>query len=178
MASVFGHGFVGFTLAKVIDSKKIKWLLFAAIFSSVLPDFDVIGFYLGISYLHPLGHRGFTHSILFSIIWAFILMVTWGRNNKLVWFFTIFSSTLSHGLLDAMTSGGKGVGFFIPFDNDRYFLPFRGIKVSPIGVSEFFSEWGLKVLLSEFKYIVLSCLVLLIVRFLVVKLKDWYYNEF
>jgi len=41
----------------------------------------------------------------------------------------------SHGVLDAMTDGGKGIGFFIPFDNHRYFLPFRPIHVSPIGLN-------------------------------------------
>ena len=44
MASVFGHGVVGFTVTKVIDSKNLKWLLVAAIFSAILPDFDVIAF--------------------------------------------------------------------------------------------------------------------------------------
>jgi inner membrane protein len=76
-----------------------------------------------------------------------------------------------------MTSGGRGVGFLIPFDNTRHFFPFRPIKVSPIGIGEFFSEWGAKVLLGEFKYILLPCLTLLIVRFLVIKLKDKHYNE-
>jgi len=36
------------------------WVL--AIFCSILPDTDVLGFALGIPYAHPLGHRGFFHS--------------------------------------------------------------------------------------------------------------------
>ncbi len=177
MASIFGHSVVGYTLTKVIDANNTKWLLFAAVFSAILPDFDVISFRLGIPYLHPLGHRGFTHSILFAFLWAFVLMVTLGRHRKLIWFFVIFLTTLSHGILDAMTSGGKGVGFFIPFDNERFFFPFRGIKVSPIGIDKFFSEWGAKVIFSEIKYVVLPCFIILCVRFLVFKLKDRYYNE-
>ena len=169
MASAFGHSIVGFTLTKVIDSKNTKWLLLAAIFSTILPDFDVIAFKLGIAYEHPLGHRGFTHSILFSIIWALLLMFIFGKKNKLIWFLVIFLSTLSHGILDAMTSGGKGIGFFIPFNNERFFFPFRGIKVSPIGISEFFSTWGLKVFFSEIKFIILPCFIILGVRFLAIK---------
>ena len=166
MASIFGHAVVGFTLTKVIDNKNLKWLLLAAIFSTILPDFDVIAFKLGIAYEHPLGHRGFTHSIFFAVLWALVLMFTIGRKHKLLWFLVIFLSTVSHGILDAMTSGGKGVGFFIPFNNDRFFFPFREIKVSPLGIQKFFSTWGAKVLFSEFKYIVLPCFVIFIVRFL------------
>lgn len=167
MASIFGHGIVGFTLAKVIDTQNLKWLILAAVVSTILPDFDVISFKIGIAYEHPLGHRGFTHSILFAFLWAIGLMFLLGKSNKIIWFFVIFSSTLSHGLFDAMTSGGRGVGFFIPFNNDRFFLPFRSIKVSPIGVEKFFSEWGLKVVLSEFRYIFLPCFIILIISFLI-----------
>tara|TARA_R110002050_G_scaffold94765_3_gene197343 strand:- start:78769 stop:79305 length:537 start_codon:yes stop_codon:yes gene_type:complete len=177
MASVFGHSMVGYTLTKAFNYKNVKWLLLAATFSTILPDFDVITFKFGIAYEHPLGHRGFSHSILFALLWAFILMITLGRKNKFIWFLVIFFSTVSHGLLDAMTSGGKGVGFLIPFNNNRFFFPFREIKVSPIGIEKFFSEWGLKVIFSEFKYIFLPCFLILSVRFLFDKLKDTHYNE-
>lgn len=169
MASAFGHAIVGLTLTKVIDNKNLKWLLLLAIFSTILPDFDVVAFKLGIAYEHPLGHRGFTHSIVFAMLWALLLMFTIGKKHKLIWFLVVFFSTLSHGFLDAMTSGGKGVGFFIPFNNDRFFFPFREILVSPLGIKNFFSTWGLHVLFSEFKFIVLPCFLIFIVRFLVKK---------
>ena len=172
MASVFGHGIIGFTLTKIFDNKRHRWLLILAIFSTILPDFDVIAFNFGIAYEHPLGHRGFTHSLIFALLWALILMFVFGKKNKLIWFLVIFLSTVSHGIVDAMTSGGRGVGFFIPFNNNRFFFPFREIKVSPIGIEKFFSSWGLKVLLSEFKYIFLPCLLILVVRFLVLKIKN------
>jgi membrane-bound metal-dependent hydrolase YbcI (DUF457 family) len=41
-----------------------------------------------------------------------------------------------------MTNGGRGVGFFIPFSNRRYFLPFRPIRVSPIGAEHFAAKAG------------------------------------
>ena len=74
MASIFGHGVVGFTITKLIGNKQTKWLLLAAILSAILPDFDIIAFKLGIDYQHPLGHRGFTHSILFAMLWALVLI--------------------------------------------------------------------------------------------------------
>jgi inner membrane protein len=163
VASIFGHGVVGFTLTKLIGNKQTKWLLLAAIFSAILPDFDVITFKLGIAYQHPLGHRGFTHSIFFAILWALVLMLTIGRNNKLIWFLVIFLSTISHGIFDAMTSGGEGIGFFIPFNNDRFFFSFREILVSPLGIKKFFSGWGLRVVLSEIKFIVIPSLLILLI---------------
>jgi inner membrane protein len=133
MPSLFAHAIVGFTLSKVAGGRNLKWLSIVAIFSAIFPDFDVIAFRFGIPYEHPLGHRGFTHSIVFAILWALILMFTLGRKNKLIWFLVVFLSTASHGILDAMTSGGRGVGFFIPFDNARFFFPFREIIVSALG---------------------------------------------
>ncbi|OBQ57385.1 metal-dependent hydrolase [Tamlana sp. s12] len=169
MASIFGHGMVGYTLSKIINQKNLKWLLLCAIFSTILPDFDVLAFRFGIPYEDPFGHRGFTHSILFAVLWALLLTFTVGRKSKIVWFLVIFLSTLSHGILDAMTSGGKGVGFLIPVDNSRYFFPIRPIKVSPIGVERFFSEWGVKVIYSEFFYIGLPCILILVILYAIKK---------
>ncbi len=169
MASIFGHGLVAYTASKAIDSKSSKLLLFLAIGSAILPDLDVLAFNFGIPYSHPFGHRGFTHSILFALLWSALLSVLFGKSRKLIFVIVLFLSTVSHGVLDAMTSGGKGVGFFIPFDNDRYFFPFRGIKVSPIGIEKFFSEWGMNVILSELKYIGIPCFIILTSIFIVRK---------
>jgi len=62
-------------------------------------------------------------------------------------------ATASRGFLDAMTDGGLGVAFFSPFDNHRYFFPWRPIRVSPIGIGRFFSPRGLDVLQSELLWI-------------------------
>jgi inner membrane protein len=61
-----------------------------------------------------------------------------------------------------MTTGGLGVAFFSPFENSRYFLPYRPIKVSPMGFQKFFSEWGLEVIKSEIIWIGIPLLVLLL----------------
>jgi len=172
VASIFGHGLVAYTTSKVIDVKSSKFLIFIAIGSAILPDLDVISFQFGIDYIHPLGHRGFTHSIFFAILWSITLAFVFGKKRKLIYFITLFLSTLSHGLLDAMTTGGKGVGFFIPFENIRYFFPWRMIQVSPIGIQEFFSEWGMRVILSELKYIAMPCLIILITLSIVKKQKS------
>lgn len=148
---------VGYTIAKVSQDKNLKILVIAAVLSAMLPDIDVISFAFGIPYGSPFGHRGFTHSILFALLWALTLMHFIGKNHKKLWFFVIFLSTVSHGVLDAMTTGGRGVGFLIPFDMTRFFFPLRIIKVSPIGIVNFLSKWGFQVIISELKYVFLPC---------------------
>jgi inner membrane protein len=125
---------------------------------SVVPDLDVIGFRLGIPYGDFWGHRGFTHSLVFATLLATIVAV-WGFRPEThsvsllrVWSY-LFLATASHGFLDAMTDGGLGVAFFSPFNNDRYFLPWRPIRVSPIGIARFFTQRGFAVLQSELFWI-------------------------
>ena len=165
MASLFGHGILAYTISKVIDKQDLKVLMLLAIVSSILPDADILSFSFGIPYEHMLGHRGFTHSIAFALLWSLLLTFVFSKTKRIVFFLVLFLATVSHGILDAMTSGGKGVGFLIPFNSERYFFPFRGIKVSPIGIEKFFSEWGIQVLLSELKYIVMPCFLVLGVIF-------------
>ena len=79
-----------------------------------------------------------------------------GRERRwTVFLFTAFAC-MSHGLLDALTNGGLGVGFFAPFNGERYFAPWTPIEVSPIG-ARFFSARGLAVLRSEVMTIWLPC---------------------
>jgi len=78
----------------------------------------------------------------------------------------LFLATASHGLLDAMTDGGLGIGLLSPFDNHRYFFPWTPIRVSPIGVGWFFSPRGLAVLQSEFLWIWVPTIVLTILAML------------
>jgi inner membrane protein len=65
-----------------------------------------------------LGHRGFTHSIVFAAALSALLTFTLLRNslggNWLIFLF-LFISTLSHSLLDMLTNGGLGVALFAPF---------------------------------------------------------------
>ena len=120
-----------------------------------LPDVDVLGLVMGIPYDHVLGHRGITHSVVFAIVVGIVMpRVLTSEFSCLAyryWILAIYFSlvTLSHGMLDAFTDGGLGIAFLAPFDATRYFSPWRPIAVSPIGISEFFSLWGLSVLPIE-----------------------------
>lgn len=176
MASIFSHAIaavaIGKTFPKTVATLK---LLSVGALCAMLPDADVLAFKFGIPYEHPLGHRGFTHSILFAVLFAFVVGFIVFREYKYFstkWFMVVaflFLSTVSHGLLDALTNGGRGVGFFIPFDNTRYFFPWRPVQVSPIGASRFFSEWGLRVIKSELLYIALPAFIWIGLMWLVKK---------
>jgi inner membrane protein len=128
-------------------------LLLASILLPILPDADAL-LTPWIPYAHPFGHRGFTHSLLFATLVgagaaALAARGKWGHSfPKLAIFFAAI--TASHGLFDAMTSGGLGVAFFAPFDNTRYFLPWRPIPVSPMSAAGLMTNRGLRVIRWEF----------------------------
>ena len=160
MASVFGHMAVAYAMGKTVNPEWTSsrfWVL--TVWCCLLPDADVLGFLVGIPYEHMLGHRGMTHSIAFATLVGIgvpkLVAPTipyWSRRyGMLAIYFGLV--TMSHGFLDAFTDGGLGIAFFAPFDSTRYFFPWRPILVSPIGLSQFFSFWGLGVLLSELIWI-------------------------
>ena len=168
MASAFGHAALGATLGAVLlphRRHRAYWLVAAA--CAALPDVDALGYRLGVPYDSLWGHRGLTHSLLAAALVA----ITGAALSRLAAPATrpplarltllLFAATASHGLLDALTTGGLGVAFFSPWDLKRYFFAHRPIRVSPIGIRAFFSGRGLRVLLSEVVWIGLPCLGLL-----------------
>jgi inner membrane protein len=139
------------------DAPLRVWI--AACLLSVVPDADAALHHAGVPYEHPFGHRGFTHSLLFAAVGAGIAMAI-VRERRAYQFFLLFAIGASHGVMDAMTTGGRGTAFFFP-DNTRYFLPLRPILVGPISISGFFSGWGLRVIFRELWIVWLPSLVLL-----------------
>jgi len=117
----------------------------------MLPDLDVVSFFLGIPYGARLGHRGLSHSLLFALLISLLVALAASGLLAVAWWLLwlcFFVAMASHTLLDAMTDGGLGVALFSPLDDRRYFLPFRPIRVSPIGLAAL-GRWGLRALLSE-----------------------------
>jgi inner membrane protein len=157
MPSVVSHPAVPLALAPLLpDGLRSPGVIFLGVVCSVLPDLDVVGFGFGVPYGHFLGHRGLSHSIAFAAFLsaglAWLLPIE-TQTSRLTLLGFLFLSTMSHGLLDALTSGGLGVAFFAPFENSRYFFPWRPIRVSPISVRAFLSATGARVLRSEVQWI-------------------------
>ena len=157
MCSILTHPVVPVALAVFLPQGTASpKLLLAGAACSIIPDLDVIGFGFGIRYSDMLGHRGLSHSILFAAALGALLSFTLfrdGQGAQWVYFLFLFLSTLSHTLLDMLTNGGLGVALLAPFSNQRYFFPWRPIEVSPIGVGSFFSEWGVRVISSELRWV-------------------------
>ena len=150
MPTVMTHAVVGVTLGTLTPFRsRVFWILSAAL--PVLPDLDVLGLTFGIPFRSMWGHRGISHSLaaalLIGIVGARLVHRRVGaRVAPLALYFALI--TASHGVLDAFTNGGPGVAFFAPFDDARYFFPWRPVPESPLA-RNFFSGWGWRVLTAE-----------------------------
>ncbi len=102
---------------------------------SLLPDADAIGFAYGVRYAAPWGHRGATHSLAFALGLALLAapLSRFFKLSKLRLFTLVLCVAASHGLLDTLTDGGRGIALLWPFKNTRFFAPWRPIPVAPIG---------------------------------------------
>jgi inner membrane protein len=157
MCSIITHPAVPLALAFFLPQSVVSpKLVLLGVICSIIPDLDVIGFRFGIRYSDMLGHRGFSHSIVFAALLALLLGFVLFRSGEsgAWWIFGyLFLSTLSHTLLDMLTNGGLGVALLAPFSNDRYFFPWTPIEVSPLGIGNFFTSRGIEVLLNEFRWV-------------------------
>jgi inner membrane protein len=166
LPTIITHALVSGAAVTAIGPKnRAHKLWIPAIVCSVLPDADVIGFSYGVPYASFFGHRGLFHSPFFALLLSVLIVVMFYRRTPLFsntwWKLTsfLFVVGVSHGILDAFTNGGSGVALLTPFDDTRYFFPWRPIMVAPIGIRAFFSEWGKQVIIFEANYVWLPLLV-------------------
>lgn len=159
VATAFTHALVGAAAAQLAPAAVPRWrVVAAAALLAALPDLDIAAFSLGIPYAHPLGHRGFTHSLVFAA--GAGLAAAWmlwgagkpsGERRRIA--AVLLAATASHGVLDAFTDRGLGVGFLIPFHSDRFFFPWRPLRTSPVSVEAFFSGRPLAILRNEILWV-------------------------
>ena len=176
MASAFSHAIASLAIGRVTPVvRDMRFWIIGAV-GAVIPDIDAIGYWLGVPYDSMWGHRGISHSFFFAFLFAASALVLFYRHDRLssrdkaVLFLSFFISTASHPLLDACTTGGLGVDLFAPFHDERYFLPWRVIQVSPISVTRFFSEKGIRVLQSEFVWIWIPAAAIILIAYTIDKL--------
>lgn len=137
---------------------RVAGLLALGAACAAMPDLDVAGLAVGLHLDHPLGHRGLSHSLTFAATFAAGLTALlparpWMSPGRArIWLF-FFLAIASHGVLDALTNGGRGVAFWAPFSDARYHFPVTPIEVSPIGARPFFSSRGLEILLNELTWV-------------------------
>jgi inner membrane protein len=163
MPTTLTHVVVGLGAARIFASHSQSpsfYGLAAAL--SLLPDLDVVSFRLGIPYSSRFGHRGFSHSICCAVLVSLCVAALVSSYFGVPWWqMALFclAVVIVHSVLDALTDGGCGIAFFSPFNDRRYFLPWRPIQVSPIGLAVF-SRWGWRALLSEIVWVWLPLAIL------------------
>lgn len=140
---------LGAAMGELVAGRKIgyKAALWGA-FAGTIPDLDVLfGLFVDpIDYLHI--HRGFTHSIFFSVIAAPVLAWIAARFHKREsatyrdWFWLFYLALLTHPLLDWFT--GYGTQLLFPFTDyafelntifiidPLYTLPFLGCLIAAL----------------------------------------------
>jgi inner membrane protein len=120
MATDYTHAVVGLGLARLYATKPMPWTYWGlAAILPIVPDFDVFS---SAAYGTWLGHRGFTHSLVFALLLSIVVAGAtsrWFRSNWWSLSILFFAIIASHGFLDAITRGGENIPFFWPF-GDRY----------------------------------------------------------
>lgn len=163
MPTILTHTAVPLALGLGLGTGVIsRGLLAAGVVASMLPDVDVLAFRFHIAYTDTFGHRGASHSLMFAAMVGLFAMVlaTPLKTSRSKAFLFVGASCASHGLLDALTNGGEGVGLWWPFSDVRVFFPWRFIQVSPLNLHRVFSGRGWEVLQSEFVWVWLPAIAL------------------
>lgn len=155
MPTPITHALVGSSLAQLTPDSTPRWKVAVLLgFLAALPDLDMALHYLGVPYPSTFGHRGLSHSIFFAACIGFIVgcgALVHGRGKfgrALAFALVTAVAVASHGVLDAATNGGAGIGLFIPFNDDRFFFTLRPIIVSPFSPTTFL-ERAYRILRSE-----------------------------
>lgn len=161
MPTMMTHSIIGLIAAKILRVRKApKRFLIASAICPAIPEIDRLANAFGLPYGHFFGHRGFFHSPFFALILSILVVLIFfhkskafhNRRRHLVAYF--FLITVTHGLFDALTNGGPGVAFLSPFNNTRFFSPWRPIQVSPyFGLRTMFTDLGQQAIADEFAWI-------------------------
>lgn len=172
MPSAFSHAVASIALGRAYTTRPLPvrfWVLSSV--CAVAPDIDVLANRFGFDHTTMLGHRGLTHSLFFAVALSALVVLLFfrkpvnGMMSRLALFGFFFAATASHAVLDAMVDGTLGVAFLAPFSATRFFLPWRPIVSSPIGLA-FFSSAGAATIVNEFVWVWIPSLIVILAPWL------------
>jgi inner membrane protein len=153
MASL-GHVAVGMCAGRAFADRGARRPRFAIAFFAglaLLPDLDYLLVALGGRNEGAFGHRGAAHSLIPPLAAALVALALAARLQiprwRLAWFCGLVVA--SHALLDAMTTGSRGVPLLWPLSFHRFEMPWRPIPNAPCGLA-YVSRLGLRVAATEF----------------------------
>jgi inner membrane protein len=101
---------------------------------SVVPDLDVISGAFDLRHPHPFSHRGATHSpAAAALVAVAAAAVAHVRNRSAVGVgLAVFLVVVSHGVIDMLGQGGKGVAVLWPLSDARFHAPVRVLPSVPV----------------------------------------------
>lgn len=153
------HGLLGASIIAAVYPKPFKFRYYLPILAGAIlantPDFD---FLLVFATHNKDWHRGFTHSIAFSIVVGLLFYFYFGQNEwrKALAFSLAFAS---HFILDFLTTDiGGGIELLFPLTSEKFGLRWFGLSEYPsrMSVLEIISALAIEI-------VVFSSLFLLIV---------------
>ena len=127
MPTPISHAAVGFAIGAWTAPQPSARVCIAAGACAALPDIDVL-WSSGLPISSPFAHRALTHSLLFGLVaaWVVALLVfsdeRW-RPQRTRLAGVLFLALLSHSCLDFFSTYSFGIGFFVPFSEQRFRSP-------------------------------------------------------
>jgi inner membrane protein len=114
------HVAVGFAIAAWAQrAPPTTRVCVAAAACAALPDIDVLWSPFQLAETSPFAHRAITHSLAFALVAAMVVTIVWFRMERRTGV-VLLLALLSHSCLDALSTYSLGVGFFVPFSEQRF----------------------------------------------------------
>ncbi len=135
MPSLLGHAVAGLAITSAFHREKLPrrtWALAAV--CAMAPDLDWFVGFLHVHRGHAFNHRGAAHSLFAALLIATVVFFLGFRRDQRRWGvgLCLAVAAVSHGLLDACTSGGVGVALFMPFSDTRWACVWQPGWVAPL----------------------------------------------
>lgn len=134
MPTPLTHAAVGFAIGSwTAPQPPAARVCIAAAACAALPDIDVLGWPLHLPDTSPFAHRAITHSLVFAVVAALVIAFVFfsderWRASRTRIALVLGLALLSHSCLDALSTYSLGVGFFVPFSEQRYHFPWTPLR--------------------------------------------------
>ena len=131
MPKIIAHALSGATIVTLVfpNANLTKWSLLTGAVLAISPDFD-----LAVEWLFDIPdlHRGFSHSLLASLVVGVIISLWMGAEEQRI-ALGYALAYLSHSVLDLVTSTEGGVELFYPMSSNYFHLGLTKILELPFG---------------------------------------------
>lgn len=157
------HALVPIAAALAFSPRPVPWrLVIAAALAAALPDADWIAHhFLRVPYSSIYSHRGAAHSLFAALAVGCLAawLHKWLKVGALTAGVVIAAAMASHGILDMMTSSGRGVAYLWPLSSARLFADWRPLQSGAVHTAHLIPQ-ALGRLDSELRQIILPMFII------------------